>query len=358
MKAESHYLIPILAVIFSCFFACKPKEKVDEILVQTEFIKAIDLSFLPQVRASNVVVKNREGLAEDMLFTLKKNGVNTVRLRLWVEPSDVHSGFKEVKSLVSEIKSLGLKIWLTVHYSDTWADPGAQTKPSAWKDLSFEVLKDSVSVYTQKIVTEMDIDYFQIGNEINNGMLWPDGSYLQEANLLALLGSASKALRTHSPKTKIMIHYAGQTGASYFFQKLVNLDYDIIGLSYYPTWHGRNLDTLEFQLAAISNEFKKPIVIAETSYPFTLGWNDWTNNVLGDTSQLIPAYPATPQGQKDFLIALFNMVKITPNGLGFCYWGGEWISFKGATSKEGSSYENQALWDFEGKALPAIEVFK
>ena len=145
--------------------------------------------------------------------------------------------------------------------------------------------------------------------------------------------------------------------ADYFYSQLTNLDYDIIGISYYPLWHGKSLDTLQTQLLSLSSKFNKPILIAETAYPFTFGWNDWTNNIIGDSSQILPQFSASVQGQKDYLNKIKDVISNTPKGIGFAYWGAEFISFKGSEAKNGSSWENQALWDFNNKALPAMSVF-
>ena len=139
-------------------FACNKSEKK---LVQVEnpfFIKAVDASFIPEIRLSNLITKNANGEAEDMLLTLKNAGVNTIRLRIWNDPMNQHSGLEEVKNFSDEIKKIGLKVWLTIHYSDTWADPGAQTKPSAWNGLTFLQLKDSMKNYTSKIAKEIKPD--------------------------------------------------------------------------------------------------------------------------------------------------------------------------------------------------------
>jgi arabinogalactan endo-1,4-beta-galactosidase len=101
----------------------------------------------------------------------------------------------------------------------------------------------------------------------------------------------------------------------------------------------------------------KTLVIAETAYPFTLGYNDYTNNVLGLSSQLIPAYPATADGQKNFLLALRAAIQQNAQGMGFCYWASEWVAFRGPTATNGSSYDNQALFDFNNKEVPAQAVF-
>lgn len=322
-------------------------------------IKAADLSYLPLVRASGITIKNAAGNPEDMLTTLKASGANCVRLRLWHSPADATSSFAAVKALAAEIKSRGLKLWLTVHYSDTWADPGTQQLPAAWVGISFTALKDSVAAYSQKIALEIKPDYVQIGNEINDGFLWPQGKMSSNlAQCKALLGAAAQAFRTHAASSKIILHCAGYTDAPYFFNTLSSVDYDVMAISYYPLWHGKDLLSLKTALTNLVLQNNKPLIIAETAYPFTLGYNDYTNNIVGLSSQLISNYAASPQGQKDFLQQIKNIVTQTNRGLGFCYWGAEWIALYGPTATNGSTWENQALWDFNNQALPAMEVFK
>jgi arabinogalactan endo-1,4-beta-galactosidase len=136
------------------------------------------------------------------------------------------------------------------------------------------------------------------------------------------------------------------------------LDYDIIGVSYYPIWHGKSLNDLRFRLTELSNNFGKEILIAETAYPFTLSWNDWTNNIVGLEEQLIlPDYPATPSGQQNFVRDLKNLVLEIDNGIGFCYWGAELIAWDGENSENGSVWENQALFDFDNTELPVLQEF-
>jgi arabinogalactan endo-1,4-beta-galactosidase len=155
-----------------------------------------------------------------------------------------------------------------------------------------------------------------------------------------------------------MIHYAGiGNGASWFFNKMSALDYDYIGLSYYPIWHGKSLSDVTSTINSLSQTHDKKVLIAETAYPFTLGWNDWTNNIVGLDNQLIPTYSATADGQKKYLLAIKSLLKQTTNGIGFCYWGSEWVAFRGTESTNGSSWENQALWDFNNNALPVMDAF-
>lgn len=345
----------LLLLSISLLWSCGPEEdELGNTPITPDYIIASDGSFIPQVRASVIITKNASGRQEDMLITLKNSGVNTIRLRLFKNPADGHSGFNEVKAFAQQIKAMGMKVWLTVHYSDTWADPAHQQKPAEWAGQDYVQLKTSVYSYTKQIVTEIEPDYIQIGNEINGGFLFPVGAYANMAQLKGLLAEGCRAVRENST-SRIVIHYAGHEGAVSFYSNFTNLDYDYIGLSYYPMWHGKNLNQLQANMDALFKAYGKPVIIAETSYPFTFEWNDFTNNIIGSQDQILPQYPATPQGQKDYLAKIKEISM--QYGLGFCYWGGEWISFRGPEATNGSTYENQSLWDFEGKALPAIAVF-
>lgn len=332
-------------------------EEIPLVRLKTLEIKGCDLSFLPEIRSSEYIAKNRQGQNEDMLLTLKKEGVNTIRLRVWNNPSSVHSGLSEVKNFAQEIHEIGLKVLITVHYSDWWADPGSQTKPQEWNSLSYSALKDSVYEFTKRVITETNPEYIQIGNEINGGLLWDDGRISKLSQMVGLLQQGCKAVRDNSSSTKIIIHFAGFENAENFYTKISSLNYDIIGLSYYPLWHGKDLNALKTTVSKLVTTFNKSIFIAETAYPFTLGYNDWTNNVLGDATQIIDKYPATESGQLAFLLEIKSIMTAQSYGLGFCYWGGEYVAFKGNTAKDGSSFENMALWDFSSIALPAITVF-
>lgn len=321
-------------------------------------IRAVDVSYLPLIESEGTIYK-KNGIAENPLTTLKNVGCNTIRIRLWKNPVDGHSGLAEVKTLANRVKNAGMKVWLTVHYSDTWADPGQQSTPLEWQSLNFNDLKTIFVNYTSTILTEVNPDIVQIGNEINSGFLWTQGHLINnESQSLQLINAISSKIRTQSPNTKIMLHYAGiGSGATWFFNKMNAVNYDYIGLSYYPIWHGKNLADVNATITSLGQTHQKKVIIAETSYPFTLNWNDWTNNVLGQNDQLIPEFAATNEGQKNFVLAVKNLVKQNPFGLGFCYWGGEWVAFRGTQSTNGSSWENQALWDFNFNALPVMDAF-
>jgi arabinogalactan endo-1,4-beta-galactosidase len=352
-------LVSLLLVLIWTISCSKDDNPIPNSPPADTFIRAADMSYLPLIESENTVYYNANNQPEIALTTLKNAGCNTIRIRLWKNPSDSHGGFNEVKAFAQRVKLAGMKVWLTVHYSDTWADPGQQTTPAEWQNLSFTALKTAVADYTSTIITEIQPDIIQIGNEINSGLLWPKGNLIdQESQCLELISVASSTIRMQSPTTKIMIHYAGiGSGATWFFNKMSSIDYDYIGLSYYPIWHGKNLNDVKSTITTLGQTHNKKVILAETAYPFTLNWNDWTNNIIGLENQLIPNYPATPDGQKNYLLAIKSLIKETTNGFGFCYWGTEWLAFRGNESTNGSSWENQALWDFDHKTLPAMEVF-
>jgi arabinogalactan endo-1,4-beta-galactosidase len=353
-------LFVLLGMVFSCSSSDTSEAPVVDPPVEADtFIRGADISFLPEIESAGVILYNN-AKAEGMLTTLKNAGCNTIRIRLWKNPVGGHSGIDEVKTLAQKAKSAGMKVWLTVHYSDTWADPAVQTTPAEWKNLSFADLKAAVASYTTTILTEINPDIIQIGNEINTGLLWPQGHLInQEAQCIDLLKTMSTTIRSKAPSTKIMIHYAGvsATDTNWFFTKVKSVDYDYIGLSYYPIWHGKDLATIKTTIDALGKNFSKKVLIAETAYPFTLGFNDWTNNIVGLDSQLVSGYPATAEGQKNFVLAIKDLVKSSTYGQGFAYWGGEWVSFKGNQATNGSTFENQAFYDFSNKALPVLQAF-
>ncbi|MGC4040394.1 MAG: glycosyl hydrolase 53 family protein [Flavobacterium sp.] len=345
----------LFALIAAFLFSCSSDSK--NPASEDDSIRAADMSYLPLIESEGTVYKHNN-VAQDPLTTLKNAGCNAIRIRLWKNPSDSHSGLAEAKTFAERVRQAGLKVWLTVHYSDTWADPGNQAKPVAWQSMDFNALKTAVSDYTNQIMTEINPDIIQIGNETNDGMLWPEGKLsTNETQYLQLVSAATTVVRSKSSTTKIMLHYAGISGSDWFFSKVANIDYDYIGFSYYPIWHGKSLSDLLAKMNTLGQLYNKKVLIAETAYPFTLGWNDYTNNIIGLDSQIIPAYTASNDGQKQFLLSVKNTIAQSTSGIGFCYWGAEWIAFRGPTATNGSTWENQALWDFTNNSLPAMDAF-
>lgn len=358
-RMKGRFMIHMFVITLLFIFGCS---KEDPVVVpppeHTLSVLGFDASYLPEVRQSGLPIFNQDSVQQDMLVTLKNAGVNVIRLRLWKDPVEPTSGFETVKAFSTEIKSMGMKVMLTVHYSDSWADPGKQDKPGAWHNATLEQLNDSVYTYTKKIMQEIQPDYIAIGNEINSGFLWPEGHISHFDQMKQLLKSGIKAVREANPSTQIILHHAGYQNADYFFGNLSDLSYDIIGLSYYPIWHSKDLYGFQQAMTALSQNLNKKILLAETAYPFTFGYNDLTTNIIGSNSQILPDFPATPQGQWDYLEKIKTIMTAVPTGIGFCYWGGEWISYKGMDAHNGSSWENQACWNFNNKALPVLNAYQ
>ncbi|MEO1654594.1 MAG: glycosyl hydrolase 53 family protein [Bacteroidota bacterium] len=336
------------------------KEPAKTIDPDFKIIRALDLSTFPEMEVFNPALRDSAGNPIDFLSFIQQKGVNCIRLRLWIDPPQLHSVFDEVRSFAERLRFKGFHIWLALHYSETWADPGQQEMPSAWQELQFSQLRDSVYQYTFQVLRAIKPEIAQLGNEINNGFLFPQGSLSKNPQgFLPLLEKAVSACRVASPESRVLLHYAGIGEIAHFLEKLERIDYDILGISYYPLWHGKNLTQLSEKLEEIAQKQDKDLLIAETAYPFTLEWNDWTHNIIGQEQQLIlPDFPASPLGQKDFLNRIREIIEQNSRGIGFCYWGGEWVAFKGSQAEDGSPWENQALFDFDHRALPAWEVFE
>ena len=348
-------------LIFILIFGCQSDSENNDHWggINPDLISAVDISDYPKVLSYNPTFYDENNNEINFINALIQNGVNTIRLRLWVNPADESSSLEEVKEFSNELRSMGFKIWITPHFSDTWAHPGQQQIPTNWESLSFEELKNQLYAHTSQIMSEINPDYIQIGNEINTGILFPHGNIADNQDqFVELVNVGVNAVRNNSSNTKIILHCAGFESSNWFFNIVKEVDYDIMGISYYPWWHGKSLDDLQNQLSNLSINFNKEVLIAETSYPFTLGWNDWTNNNVGLEEHLIlPDYPASPQGQKHFVRDIKNLILEVNNGIGFCYWGADRIAWDGETSTNGSTWENQAVFDFDNKELPVLKEF-
>lgn len=364
------YIIFIFTLTFQLLAQDDLKESV---IKRLEFIKGVDLSVLLEIEEHGGIFKEN-GIPKDALQIFKDHGINFIRLRLWHTPANGYDNLDKTLLMASRIKTLGLKFLLDLHYSDTWADPGQQTKPAAWENLSFQALKDSVYQYTYSVITVFKNqntlpDMVQIGNEITCGMLWNDGcvcdqfntpqQWVQLAELIQEGISGVSESLDPGDTVKIMIHIdrgGDNNGSQWFFNHLLaqNVDFDIIGLSYYPWWQG-TLSDLEFNTHDLAQRYGKEIILVETAYPWTLDWYDNTQNIVGDPNQLLPGYPATVEGQTGFLSDVIDLVRNIPDnkGSGLFYWAPEWIF----VPTLGSPWENVTLFDFTGELLNSISVF-
>ncbi|HEY8462707.1 MAG TPA: glycosyl hydrolase 53 family protein [Bacillota bacterium] len=345
-------------------------------------IKGMDISTLPQVEAGGGKFYNHDGEPEDLFKILKANGVNYIRLRIWNNPKNGICGKASTLAMAKRIKKAGMGFLLDFHYSDTWADPGKQYKPAAWKDLDFEGLNRAVYDYTKEIITALNKqgtlpDMVQIGNEITSGMLFPDGKLttLASFNKLArLINSGIKAVKDATPvgkKIKIAIHLdkGGDNNVyTWFFDNLIAngaTDFDIIALSYYIAWHGTPTD-LYRNLCNLANKYKKDLIVVETAFPFCLNDGDGLENIMAKDEQLKNSgYVPTIAGQKQYLQDIFNIVKHVPDGrgLGVFYWEGAWLPVQGAgwdpnDPQSKNAWENQILFNYEGYALDSLKAFQ
>ena len=343
------------------------------------FILGVDVSMLYEIERLGGRFYDA-GVEKDCLEILKHYGVNWVRLRIWNDPTNLGGGscnHENMTELAAKARKYGLKVLIDFHYSDWWADPGKQNKPKAWRDLHGEDLQRALYDYTKFVLEYMKerdvrVDMVQVGNELNNGFLWPDGQISGPdaggfEGFTALLKAAIKAVRDFDPEIPIVVHLAEGGNNSlfrWFFDELVerNVDFDIIGVSYYPYWHG-TLEELSLNLNDVSQRYKKDVLVVETAYPWTLQDADGHANIFGDESlQWTAGYLATVRGQTSFLRDLIKVLKQVPEGrgLGFFYWEGAWIPVKGAGWKtgEGNPWENQTLFDFQGNALETLKIFR
>lgn len=246
-----------------------------------EKVLGADISFLPQLEARDIKFSDK-GLQKDAILILKDHGFNYIRLRIFNDPAadsgySPHKGFcdlEHTKLMAKRIKEAGMKFLLDFHYSDTWADPGKQFKPAAWKELNIFLLAQAVHDYTVQVLTALQQqntlpDMVQVGNEINHGILWPEGNVNQINNLAALINAGTKAVREVDPKIKVMLHIAcgGQNEESRaFLDSMIdrNISFDVIGQSYYPKWHG-TIPDLQNNLTDLSKRFKQDIIVVEYS---------------------------------------------------------------------------------------------
>ncbi|MEK4475906.1 glycosyl hydrolase 53 family protein [Paenibacillus sp. FSL R7-0048] len=354
--------------------------QVTPLVLQSGFIKGADISTLEAIEDAGGKYYDN-GVEKDLLDILKSRGVNYIRLRLWNDPQEAggYNDREHVVEMAQRVKAKGFKLLLDFHYSDFWADPGKQNKPGAWADYSYDELKQAVYDYTKDVMDELkekgaSPDMVQIGNEINGGLLWPDGkSYDQEnafEKVVPLLESGVKGVRDSQgagQDIKIMIHLA-EGGKNdmfrWFFDELTqrNLDYDVIGASFYPYWSG-TMDSLQFNLDDISKRYGKEVIVTETAYPYTLEDGDNFENNIARQDQLDGSgFPATVAGQMAEVKTVMNVLSKVPDGkgTGLFYWEPAWIPVQGVGWKvgEGNAWENQAMFDFAGNALSSLNVFK
>ena len=311
-----------------------------------------DVSFLRQAEAHGVVFKD-EGRPKPGLQIFRDHGYNWIRLRIFNDPTELPNDLAYTLALARDAHQLGFKFLLDFHYSDTWADPGKQFLPKTWEGKTHAELEQLIFAYTRDTIRAFRDagvmpDMVQPGNEIINGMMWPDAKLPDQwDHFAALLKSAIAGVdagRGEAPRPLIMIHIdrgGDVKKTKWFYDHLnsYNVDYDVIGQSYYPWWHGSILDLRE-NLRFMAETYHKDIIVVEAAY----NWRSAEYQSGG------APFPETPEGQRDFLAEVNRAVLDTPDhlGKGVFWW---------EPAVTPSPIYGRGMFDLEGNALPVITVF-
>lgn len=362
-----------------------------------EYIKGMDLSTVYELEKLGAKYYD-DGVEGDIFDILQRYGVNSVRLRLWNDPytedgKPYGAGTNDLgvyKKLARRAIDHKMSVLLDYHYSDFWADPGKQRVPKAWRGMNADELCQAVYDFTRETLLSMKEDgvlpqLVQVGNELTNGLMWPLGHKPEHYDNIARFVSAGiRAVKSVDESIAIMIHLDnGGNNEMYvdWFEHYMKQgeDFDIIGMSYYPFWHG-TMPQLEANMRDMAARYGKKIVIAEVSMGFTM--EDYaeyeklepsqrkgyaTKQALVDTLD----YPMSPTGQAHFMDDIMKLIDDVPGGTGFYYWEAGWIPVPGcgwATDEAlsyieesgpcGNEWANQTLFDYDGCVLPALAVIR
>jgi arabinogalactan endo-1,4-beta-galactosidase len=338
----------LLSLSFAFRTTAQANEQSQKGTTAFSFSKGADVGWLSQMDATGYKFYDIDGTQKDCLQLLKDRGMNTVRLRVWVNPSNDktngHCSPAETVAMAVRAQNLGMRVMIDFHYSDSWADPSKQTKPAAWATHTFTQLLDDVYNHTFDVLMALKTagvtpEWVQIGNEIPGGMLWPEGSNSASfTNLAQLLNKGYEATKAINTAIKVVVHIdKGNDNARFrwFFDNITakSVNYDVIGMSYYPYWLGsdytKTIFDLENNLKDMASRYGKEVMVVEVGGDFTL-----------------------VQNTKDMLIAVISAVQKVPNnkGLGVLYWEPE-------GEKTWSGYQLNA-WQSDGKPSPALDAFK
>jgi arabinogalactan endo-1,4-beta-galactosidase len=316
-----------------------------------EYAIGADLSFLKSAEDSGFQFKEN-GMVKPGLIIFKEHGYNWIRLRLFHTPTGLPNNLEYTIALAKRAKEDGFKFLLDFHYSDTWADPGKQFTPHSWISMSHSQLVRAVFAYSRETIKAFRgagamPDMVQIGNEVINGMLWPDGKIPSNWDNFAELIKAGingvNAGCDSMNRPGIMIHIdqgGNKVKTKYFFDKLLSygINFDYIGQSYYPWWHGSLFD-LQSNLTFMAETYKKPIILVEVAY---------CSSPTEYKTKNAP-FPESPEGQKDFLEEVNRLVMSTPGNLGAGVFWWEPATMGGRSTRD-YFYEN-------GNVQPVITVF-
>ena len=380
-------------------------EKVEGI--PADFIKGADISSVIALENSGVVFYNAEGEVQDIFQTLKEHGINYIRVRVWNDPYDAEGnpyggGNNDLATAVKIGKratAQGLRLCVNFHYSDFWADPSKQQAPKAWEGMSIDQKANALYEFTKHSLETLlregiDVGMVQIGNE-TTGKMCGETNWI---NITKLMNAGSRAVREVSAAfdtdTEIAVHFTNPERGIREYHRYgmildnFNVDYDIFASSYYPYWHG-TLENLTAVLKDIAESFGKKVMVAEVAYAYTYENGDGFGNTISEESYVVKPYPITVQGQANAIRDCIQaVVDVGGAGIGVFYWEPAWIPVPGSSYEErfelwekygsgwatsfaasydpadagvyygGSSWDNQALFDFNGRPLASLQVFK
>lgn len=340
------------------------------------FYQGADLSYINEMEDCGVVYKENK-VAKDPYKIFADHNCSLVRLRLWHSPSwydtlnegKRYSDLNDVKKSIKRAKMENMQVLLDFHLSDNWADPSKQVIPAAWSGVVDDtaILKDSLYQYiyqTLEALNQADLlpEMIQIGNETNRGILLAqtvnDAGWALDWNRNStLFNSGIQAVRDFETANEvaiaIVLHVAGPAEVDWFIENFMAngvTDFDIIGISYYEQWHGKNsiaeVGTIIVELKA---KYNKELMVVETGYPWTTAGNDAANNVL---NQSHPDYaPLNPSHQKKWLVDLSKSI-YDNGGIGLIYWEPAWVSSACSTQwGKGAHYENASFFDFDNNLI-------
>lgn len=379
IKKTPLYLFLIFIIISAC---SSKKDNTNEIpntatpITWDKFSFGADLSYVNEIE--DFGGKYKDSSLTDPFIIFKKYGCNTIRVRLWHNPSwkksitggKMYSDFNDVKKTISRAKAAGMAVNLNLHYSDDWADPQKQDLPEAWKNLTFNVLQDSIYRYTSEVLNSLAKEnlipeMIQVGNENNIGVLHPHGKITGNnfENFGKLINNGIKAVRDFSKtaaiKPKIILHVAQMQHAEWWVKGITSsgnlTDFDIIGISHYSKWtEVHSMSGIAAIIQNLKNTYGRKVMIVETAYPWTNQNADTYNNIIdGNVGE--SGYTVSKSEQLRYLKDLTQTV-ISAGGSGVQYWEPAWITsnMKDRWGK-GSSWENCALFDFQGNAIEGIK---
>lgn len=371
--------------------------------ISDDFYRGMDASAVLALENSGVKYYNFDGEEQDVFMTLAQAGVNYIRLRVWNDPYDENGdgyggGNNDVATAIAlgqRATQYGMKVCIDFHYSDFWADPKKQFVPKAWQGMNIEEKADALYNYTLDSLTQIleagvNVGMVQIGNEINNGM----SGETDVANVRKLLTAGSKAVREAAADSGkdilVAVHYTNIDDMKKLDTLLTGLqvkeiDYDIVGLSFYPYWHG-TMDDLINAIIHIRDTYGKKVYVAENAYCYTAEDGDGSANSVEGTGDLAEGYSASVQGQANEVRDVCAAAN-EAGAEGIFYWEGTWIPVGPADADNsaiwekygsgwassyasdydpkdagqyygGCSWDNQAMFDFTGHPLASLNVFK